>query len=407
MPSNLNVYPTDFEQITVSAGQSTVDTLSVDTRSAALKQQLNRRLAGLFSARNQNAATKISHLRMPFDVVGANPPPFVVHGTIGFFVGGQNWLNGPGNGTKVEHMPFAGEWVAPIGSRLTEDRQWPACCGNKRAFWTAGGWRDNPGQLNSTIDKTTLIDENTVRIAASLTAGGHGMVGCGDDIRGYIFGSFTAGWNGISYGAGRRIHRITYQTDSVSLLGQQFDADYCCTTMTAGTRSRVFLFGGVKGNAANPAAFWIPETRIRSLVLATETLVTQTASMSGLGEFIGSAKFGNHNVIYIVGGCNINQVWWGVNARSLLRYRITPDTIALMGIQLEVSRNAVGGFSSNLSGYVGGGFAPSGWAGGSIRSIEKMTGIDGTEALTSIGTNLYYEHAEHPGVSDYAAGHSS
>lgn len=410
MPFNTDIYPLDFQQVGESSAiQNGVDALAIATRAAALKQQLNKRLAGLFSVRNQNKQGRYSNLRMSFDVVGSNTPVFVVSGSIGYFVGGTHFFH-PAyntippimNGTRIEHMPFAGEWVNTIGSRLTVGRQNSACFGNKRAFWTAGGY-SGPPTMHSLIDRTTLASEDTVQISAQLTAKGYGMVGCGNNTKGYTFGAFNDAWFGLSYGAGRRIHSLAYDTEAVALLAAQFDVLHCSDTTTAGDKAQIFLFGGVKGDNANP--FWSSDNRIRSFSMTTETLSLKAATTTGIGDFLGSAKFGNQNVIYILGGIDAAmQSFRTANARKIARYRIATDLITLLGLQLDSSRAGLGGFSSNISGYVGGGYGVGTF---SVRGLEKLSGIDATESIAPIGATLVVEHAGLAGVSDYAAGHSS
>lgn len=406
MPLNLDIYPRDFPRdATLTTEQTSVDALAARTRSMALTLQLNQRIAGLFSVSNQNATMRISRRRMPFDVVGVNPPRRTVHGTIGYFVGGQNAIPSyrGENGSKIEHMPFAGEWIAPIGSHLTDDRQWPACSGNKRAFWSVGGWSDDPGRLNGTIDRTTLIDENTVRIGSQLTAGGHGMVSCGNNEKGLVVGSFSAGWNGVNYGAGTRIHRISYTSpETVTRLGEELANPQTFCMQSVGNRSEILLIGG----SYSATRYWNQQFSFQAVSLTTETRSLKGATLAASCQ-LGSAKFGNHDRVLIVGGQNLDGGWWGVSNKIVNGYRFSTDTSSTLGFQLDFPRSAVSGFSSNKNGYVGGGFtAGVGWP-GSIRSLEKIFDLGGSESILTLGSELVFHHAELGGVSDYAAGHSS
>jgi hypothetical protein len=401
--SNPLLYPSDYPQSSLSSAlELAVSQLQVDTRQSAIKQKMSLYKTGQMTIHNQNAETIAKFYRMPLNMVGKKIKSNTMKGTVAYWVGGQDGLNQNPQTyslrcSVIDRLVMLGDVVSRAGSRLSEERQWPSCVGNKVSFWTVGGWNDSPSGLSKTIDRTDFINESTRRISQQLTRYLYRSIGCGTKYSGYHFGGDEGGWTGQRYT--NKIEKIDFIDQSTNTTSTTLAQAKVTGQTTAGNKVAAYIFGGESAN--------VIKNIIEKFSFNGETINTLGVSLIRATANYGA--FGNSNNIYIIGG-NGQYNWWVLDATSLgiQKFSLLTETISNIGISIAplngIGKVGLGATGSNKHGYSAGSwFNP--WP-YSSKVVDKLSPLDSNEVYRRLGVSLVYNHCEVPAISDYAEGHS-
>jgi len=392
MPKNPLIFPDEFildgtvSDSGIGALEVAVNSLSIASKSGAMRQANAIRVGGLGSIRNQNSGMPTLHSLLPtrsigkFTIVAAEPT-----GTLGYFLGGVRdngvptlrvdrftfatnttvnigsvWLNWyafcTGNSTQgytvlnatFWRLVFASELIGQIGSTTFPERGLGASLKSQtKGYMCAGA---SGGTVYQNIDRFTFVGEVCVSIASLVQARVWGA-GFGNRFNGYLAGG-DANSNGTA-----NIERFSYasetKTNITALLSRQ---KYQSSTWVPGTRTTAYLAGGLAfGRFPDPvnSNFVVHPTNSIDRFLFVGETCAPIGNTIQFGTYTFAAT-GNPVRTVMAGGITHSDTYPSqsatiINSTRVWGFTFTTETNEILGAVLSQGRYALNGLdNSNL-----------------------------------------------------------
>jgi len=390
MPKNALLFPDKFildgaiSDSGIGALEVAVNSLSIASKSGAMRQASAIRVGGLGSIKNQNRGMPTLNSLLPTRSVGkftilAEEPT----GTLGYFLGGVRDTGTPV--LRVDRFTFATNTTVNIASVWVN---WYAfCTGNSSRGYTvlnAVFWRlvfasELMGQIGSTtfperglgsslksqskgymcagaggglalqnVDRFAFVGEVCVSIAALVQAKTWG-VGFGNRFNGYLAGGDSSSNGSLN------IERFSYASETKADIAAAISRPkYISCTWMPGNRSNAYLAGGLAyerfPDSVNSAYVVHPSNSIDKFVFTGET-----CSLIGSTIQFGTYAFataGNSTRVVMAGGVTHSDTYPSQsasiqNSTRVWAFTFATETNEILGTVLSTGRYALNGLDNS------------------------------------------------------------